>query len=56
MVALIEVVLGLLLAGLALLELTGKTDFLGRKKRERIIERAEARAEESEESEDDRPF
>ena len=56
MVALIEVVLGLLLAGLALLELTGKTDFLGRQKRERIIEQAEARAEEPEEPEDDRPF
>lgn len=56
MVALIEVVLGLFLAGLALLELTGKTDFLGRKKRERIIEQAEARAESREDESDDRPF
>lgn len=56
MVALIEVVLGLFFVGLALLELTGKTDLLGRKKRERIIEQAERRAEESEETDDDRPF
>lgn len=56
MVALIEVVIGLFFAGLALLELTGKTDLLGRKKRERIIERAESRAEEPEEESDDRPF
>jgi len=56
MVALIEVVLGVFLAGLALLELTGKTDFLGRKKRERVIQQAEARAEEHEEDSDDRPF
>jgi hypothetical protein len=56
MVALIEVVLGLFLAGLVLLELTGKTDFLGRKKREEVIERAERRAEERDEESDDRPF
>lgn len=56
MVALLEVVLGVLLAGLALLELTGTTDLLGRKKRERIIERAEARAEERDEESEDRPF
>lgn len=41
MVALIEIVLGLFLAALVLLELTGKTDFLGRRKRKEFIERQE---------------
>lgn len=41
MVALIEIVLGLFLAALVLLELTGKTDFLGRRKRREFVERQE---------------
>lgn len=41
MVALIELLLGLFLGALVLLELTGKTDFLGRRKREELIERYE---------------
>ena len=56
MVALIEVVIGVLLAGLVVLELTGKTDFLGRQKRKRLIEQTEARTEQPEEQDDDRPF
>lgn len=53
MVEPIEVVVGLFLAGLAVLELTGKTDFLGRRKIDRVLERHEQALEE-EESETDR--
>ena len=54
MVALIEILLGLFLGGVVVLELTGKTDFLGRRKRKRLIEQAESEAQE--EADDDRPF
>ena len=56
MVALIEVLLGLFLAGVVLLELTGKTDFLGRRKRQRLIENVEREQAEEPENDDERPF
>lgn len=57
MVALIEIVLGLFLAALVLLELTGKTDFLGRRKLEEFVERQEREGpyEREEERDDDGP-
>lgn len=54
MVEPIEVAIGLLFVGLAFLELTGKTDFLGRRKIDRVVERQESLAEERE-SQDDEP-
>jgi hypothetical protein len=54
MVALIELVIGLFLVALVLLELTGKTDFLGRRKLEEFVERQEREGPyEREEQEDD---
>ena len=54
MVEPIEAVLGLFLAGLVLLELTGKTDFLGRRKMNEVLERHERSLHEESEGGDDR--
>jgi hypothetical protein len=59
MVALIEVLLGVFLAGLVVLELTGKTDFLGRRKHKEFVERREQQLlndEEQDDGDDERPF
>lgn len=56
MVEPIEVAIGFFLVGLVFLELTGKTDFLGRRKIDRVLERHEqALEEESESDRDDGP-
>jgi hypothetical protein len=58
MVALLELVLGLLLAALVLLELTGTTDFLGRRKLEEFVDRQEREGpseREEDEGDDDGP-
>lgn len=55
MVEPIHVVIGLFLGGLVLAELTGKTDLLGRRKMNRVIERHEQSLEEERESADDGP-
>lgn len=54
MVEPIEVVIGLFLGGLALLELTGKTDFLGRRKINRVLERHEESLQQEREAEAER--
>ena len=54
MVEPIEAVLGLFLAGLVLLELTGKTDFLGRRKMNEVLERHERSLHGESEGRDDR--
>lgn len=55
MVEPIHVAIGLFLAGLALLELSGKTDFLGRRKRAELVERYEASREPPVDDSDDDP-
>ncbi len=55
MVALIEMLLGLFLAALVVLELTGKTDFLGRRKHREFVERRERRLEAQSDDGDDDP-
>lgn len=57
MVELLELVLGLLLVALVLLELTEKTDFLGRRKLEEFVERQEREGpyEREDEQDDDGP-
>jgi hypothetical protein len=55
MVEPIEVVIGLFLAGLALLELTGKTDLLGRQKRQKVLERHRESLGEEDDGPDDGP-
>lgn len=55
MVALIEIVLGLFLVALVVLELTGKTDFLGRRKRKEFIERQEREGPYDPSEDDDEP-
>jgi len=53
MVALLELLLGLFVGALVLLEATGKTDFLGRRKRQELVERYEDDLQEPDDGEGD---
>jgi len=55
MVALIELLLGIFLGALVLLEATGRTDFLGRRKRQDLVERYEDELQETDDDGDDGP-
>lgn len=55
MVEPIHVVVGLFFGGLALAELSGKTDLLGRRKTKELLERHETALEEESEPTDDGP-